>query len=384
MRLLNFFKKETVLCIALLLAAGSAIAVPPDIEYAGYLDYRTLAVLFCLMCVMAGLQKMGLFNMIARKLLCKVNSSGQLVLILVLLCFFFSMLITNDVSLITFVPFTFTVLGLLGEEQKKGLLLPTVAMQTVAANLGSMLTPIGNPQNLYLYGKAGMTIGEFVELMMPYTIFSLLLLGGWCLLQGRGPARNGQVGEKISFPLDPAASLTGKGKELGVYLLLFLLCLSAVAQAVPWEFVLAIVLLAVVLLDRQVFARVDYSLLATFAGFFVFIGNMGRIPAFSRLLQRLIAGNEVFTAIAASQLISNVPAALLLSGFTQDYPGLIVGANLGGLGTLVASMASLISYKYVAKEESGSRGKYILLFTAANVVFLILLIALHLLLSFRG
>ncbi len=382
---IEFLKKETVLCIAILLAAASAFLVPPDGEYVGYIDFRTLAVLFCLMCVMAGPQKLGVFGWTAGWLLGKVKGARSVVLILVLLCFFFSMLITNDVALITFVPFTFTVLGMLGKEAGRKLALPVVAMQTIAANLGSMLTPIGNPQNLYLYGKAGLSLGAFLGLMLPYTVLSFVLLAVWALVQGgrggglsagREPAGKGKI------PTGKDAMEPGKvAGPLAVYGALFFLCLLAVGHILPWQAVFVIVPVAVFFMDRSVLAKVDYSLLLTFAGFFVFIGNMGRVAVFRDFLQRMITGREVYTAIVASQAISNVPAALLLSGFTENYQALIVGTNLGGLGTLIASMASLISYKYVAREEGGRKGEYIKIFTLGNVVFLGALVVLEYLLG---
>lgn len=372
-----FVKKETVLCAALALAAVSAGCVPPDRAYAGYIDFRTLAILFCLMSVMAGLQKIGVFQGIARKLLGSVKSGRSLVLTLVLLCFFSSMLITNDVALITFVPFTFTVLDLLGGEQKKRLLLPVVVMQTIAANLGSMLTPVGNPQNLYLYGKAGLSVSAFLGLMMPYTALSLVLLTGWGLIQGGACPMDFQP-ENVFGREDSGAEKDIKAACLiVVYLILFVLCLLTVGHILPWQAVFFVVFLVMLAADRQVLARVDYSLLLTFAGFFIFIGNVGRMPVFCDFLQNVIAGREIYTSIIASQVISNVPAALLLSGFTDDFAGLVVGTNLGGLGTLIASMASLISYKYVAKEAGGRRGAYILLFTVANVCFLAALVVLN-------
>lgn len=377
---LKFIKKEAVLCVALILAVVSAVVVPPDREYIGYIDFRTLAILFCLMSVMAGLQKLGVFRWIAQGLLGRVRSSGGLVLILMLLCFFSGMLITNDVALITFVPFTFTVLGMMGKERRQRLILPVVAMQTVAANLGSMLTPIGNPQNLYLYGRAGISIGGFLALMLPYAVFSLVLLVVWSLRLG-GMGRREQDfavvelgGQERGLQRSRAVMI-----PLAVYLVLFFLCILAVAHILPWQAVLGIVLAAVLAVDRRILGRVDYSLLLTFAGFFVFIGNVGRISAFRDFLQEIIAGREIYTAIAASQVISNVPAALLLAGFTENYEQLIVGVNLGGLGTLIASMASLISYKYVAKEESGRKGKYILIFTCSSLCFLAALIVFHVL-----
>lgn len=375
-KIIAFWKKETVLCIALLLAVISSFVVRPDSEYLGYIDFRTLAILFCLMSVMAGLQKIGVFQWIAEGLLRKVRSGVQLVLILVLLCFFFSMLITNDVALITFVPFTFTVLQLLGEEAKQRLMIPVVVMQTIAANLGSMLTPIGNPQNLYLYGKSGLSVGEFLLLMLPYTVLSLVLLLAWCGCFGA--ASGGKSGKgKLAIAFDKQTSLQGKEKALAVYLILFVLSLLVVAHIIPYGAVLILVIFAVFLLDKKVLLQVDYSLLLTFVGFFVFIGNMGRIPAFREFLQGIVTGNEVITAIVSSQVISNVPAALLLSGFTTDYSALIVGTNLGGLGTLIASMASLISYKFVAQEKNGKKGAYLLYFTVANICFLAALVILY-------
>jgi len=370
-----FFKKETVLCVSLILAVVSMFIVPPDRSYWGYIDFRTLSILFCLMSVMAGFQKIGVFSRIAGKLLGRVRSGRSLVLTLVLLCFFSSMLITNDVALITFVPFAFIVLRMLGEEQKERLLLPVVVMQTIAANLGSMLTPIGNPQNLYLYGKSGLSIGAFLMLMLPYTALSFALLVGWSMFQGRACSRI----PELEGP--PAQEGAPHGKELArplaSYSAMFLLCLLAVGHILPWQAVLAAVLVLTLVTDRQTLAKVDYSLLLTFAGFFVFIGNVGRIPAFCEFLQNIIAGREICTAVIASQVISNVPAALLLSGFTEDFAGLIIGTNLGGLGTLIASMASLISYKYVAKEAGNRKGNYIMLFTVGNICFLAALVLLN-------
>lgn len=374
----KFCKEEAVLCIALLLAVVSSCIVLPDKEYISYIDFRTLAILFCLMCVMAGLQKIGVFRWIAEGMLKRVKRPIQLVLLLVLLGFVFSMVITNDVALITFVPFTFTMLNLLEERQKKQLLIPIVVMQTVAANLGSMLTPIGNPQNLYLYGKAGLSVGEFVWIMFPYTLFSLLLIlvSCWMIHWMSGDKKS-----SLEITFSGQTSLQGKKAALTVYLLLFVLCLLSVAHVIPYGMMLLVVIGVILGMDRRVLLQVDYSLLLTFVGFFIFIGNMGRIPAFSTFLQGVVGGNEVYTGIAASQVISNVPAALLLSGFTQNYEALLIGVNLGGLGTLIASMASLISYKLLAKEESSRKGAYLKYFTLVNICFLVPLVVLYILLQ---
>lgn len=366
-KLIRFFRQETVLCAAFALAVISMFFVHPDREYVGYVDFRTLAILFCLMGVMAGLQKSGVFRYVAQALLSRVSKALQLALILVLLCFFSSMLVTNDVALITFVPFTLIVLNMVGTEVKGRLLIPVVVLQTIAANLGSMLTPIGNPQNLYLYGKAGLSLGTFVLLMLPYGAVALVVIVIWALAQSK--TCPGAV--RVSF--GEKASLAGNGVRLTVYGVLFALDLLTVARIIPYGAALGVTVISLLLVDRSIFRRVDYSLLLTFVGFFIFIGNIGRLPAFSQMLQQMVSGHEILAGVAASQVISNVPAALLLSGFTEDLPSLIIGVNLGGLGTLIASMASLISYKLIVKEESRIKGAYFRYFTAANVCFLVIL-----------
>ena len=360
-------KQEAVLVIACVLAIASAFVVHPDKQYIHYVDFRTLAILFSLMAVMAGLQKIGLFRCVAEKLLEKVNHIRILVFVLIMLCFFSSMLITNDVALITFVPFTFIVLQIILGEHAEKLVVPIVVMQTVAANLGSMLTPIGNPQNLYLYGKSAMDFGEFILLMLPYTAAAFLMLTVWCLIfpyKGK---------KDFELTLSNNISLDSCKKQLVLYAVLFVLFLLTVVHVVPYGVTLGVVIVVVFLLDRHVLREVDYALLLTFVGFFIFIGNMGRVPAFTEFIQKIIDGNEVLTSVIASQFMSNVPAALLLSGFTNAYELLIIGTNLGGLGTLIASMASLISFKSIGKEYKHLRGKYLLYFTVVNIIFLIVL-----------
>lgn len=375
-KIFRFYKEETVLCAAFALAIVSMFFVHPDKKYIDYVDFRTLAVLFCLMSVMAGLQKSGVFQCVAQALLVRVSKAWQLMLILVLLCFFSSMLVTNDVALITFVPFTLVVLGMVGPEIKKRLLIPIVVLQTSAANMGSMLTPIGNPQNLYLYGKAGLSLGAFVLLMLPYAALALALIAIWSLAQSRTCPGMVQVsfGEK--------ARLAGNRVQLAVYGVLFALDLLTVARIVPYGVTLGVTVLVLIVADRSIFSRVDYNLLLTFVGFFIFTGNIGRLPAFSQVLRQVVSGHEVLAGVAASQVISNVPAALLLSGFTEDLPALIIGVNLGGLGTLIASMASLISYKLIVREESQVKGAYVRYFTAMNVCFLAILLVFTL--TLRG
>ena len=370
----TFIKKEPVLTIALILAVISAFFVKPDIKYLDYIDFRTLGILFSLMAVMAGFKELGVFKFIALEILNHAKNLWHTLLVLVMLCFFFSMLITNDVALITFVPVTLEVLNLLGSKQKSRLLIPIVTMQTIAANLGSMLTPIGNPQNLYLYGKADMELSAFIKLMLPYSLVAFVILLAWCFIKGRFSKNSNTDFTLGSFD---TPSLSANKKALTIYTVLFILCMFTVARLLPWQFLCVIVLITLIFTDKKVISKVDYSLLMTFIAFFIFIGNMGRVESFYKLLVDAITGSETNIAIISSQIISNVPAALLLSGFTDRFPLLIIGTNLGGLGTLIASMASLISFKYVARENDISTAKYLGYFTVWNVIFLIILLIVN-------
>ena len=368
MKIKQFVKQEIVLCVAAILAVLSMFFVPPDAAYIGYIDLRTLAILFSLMTVMAGRRRQGVFDRLGRTLLAQAGSTLQLVLVLVGLCFFGSMVITNDVSLLTFVPFTFVVLSGLAPDARRALTVPVVCMQTIAANLGSMLTPIGNPQNLYLYGKSGMNIAAFISLMLPYTVVSLLLLVLWAGALCRGQAS----ACSCAHLQQPDAAADRKIVLLDAAL--FVVCLLAVIRVLPYGVAFAAVLLCTLFADRSTLRCVDYSLLLTFVAFFIFIGNLGRVQAFSDWLQTILTGREVPVAVLASQVTSNVPAALLLSGFTDKTSALIIGTNLGGLGTLIASMASLISYRQIARELPEEKGRYFKLFTLSNLVFLAILL----------
>ena len=395
-RMKNFIKKETVLSIAILLAVISAFLVLPDRQYLDYIDFRTLGILFSLMAVVAGLRQLGLFDWFAGRLLQRVHGIGAIATVLILLCFFSSMLITNDVSLITFVPFTIVLAHKMPTIITEKWLLRIVVMQTIAANLGSMLTPIGNPQNLYLYGKTEMSVADFIKLMLPYTVVALVLLLGWIVICAWRDRRQAAVDpddrmenqrDKLTAVKNDAGNkqITGNDiqnfqlnwKLIG-YVMLFVFSLLVVSRMIPYGILVGVVLIYLVLYDRRILGKVDYSLLATFVALFIFIGNIGRISVFHDWLQRIITGHEVITSVLASQVMSNVPAAILLSGFTENIQALIIGTNLGGLGTLIASMASLISFKYIAKENATLRGRYFLSFTIANVVFLVVLLMFNL------
>ena len=360
----EFIRNEIVLILSFVLAVISAFFVTPNKGYIEYIDFRTLGLLFCLMAVMAGLNSMGVFKVIAEKMLSKVKSVSGLSLILGLLCFFSSMIITNDVALITFVPFTITALKLSGKMNK---LIWIVTIETVAANLGSMLTPIGNPQNLYLFSAFNMSISEFLVTILPYALLSLILVIISCFLTGKGETKSDSTEEKYTF----------SKLHIGIFVILFLLSLLTVFRVIPYIITIIITLVALLIFNRNVITKVDYSLLFTFVFLFIFIGNLGEIKPISDFLKNIVNGNEVVVGVISSQVFSNVPAAILLSKFTENAKDLLIGVNLGGLGTLIASMASLISFKFVAKEKVNT-GKYILTFTIVNIVFLILNLGLWL------
>ena len=366
---IDFMKAEVVLTVAMCLAVFSVFLVPPSYAYADYMNWHVLSLLLCLMIVMEGLKRLGVFSCVAGILMRKVKSFLQVVVILVFLCFFSSMFITNDVALITFVPFAIEVLRMAGKENK---MIAVIVLQTVAANLGSMLTPIGNPQNLYLYDYAGYSLGQFFGITFPVWGVSLLLLSVSCL----GVAK-GETMDQITFP---AIQYWTKKRMLltGAYSILFLVSILVVADMISYVVALAITIPVVLFADRRTLRSVDYCLLLTFCGFFVFVGNMGNIPSIAVLLESWMQGREFYVALLTSQIISNVPAALLLSGFTTDLKALLLGVNIGGLGTLIASMASLISYKVFAKSYSEKRGKYMLYFTAVNIGYLVVFILMYL------
>ncbi len=357
-KVIEFIKKETVLIISAMLAVFSMFFVPPSLRYIEYIDLKTISLLFCLMTVMAGLREIGVFSALANTLLKKTKNFRTVSLILIMLCFFTSMLVTNDVALITFVPFAIEVVK---KSDKSKFMVPIVVLQTIAANLGSMLTPVGNPQNLYLYSLSGMSLGEFVLLVLPYTAISLVLL----------VIANFTI---KSSAVEYKAEKTEFSPKLTVfYIVLFLVCMLTVANVLEYWVTFAVVTVAMLIINRKLLLKVDYSLLLTFIFFFIFIGNMSNVDAFRNAVSHLLGGREILMSVLSSQVISNVPAAVLLSGFTDNVKDLIVGTNIGGLGTLIASMASLISYKIFAAEMPRQKRKYFWQFTLWNVVFLVVL-----------
>ena len=357
----EFLKKETVLCIAALCAAATMLLVPPDREYLHYIDWRVLCLLLCLMAVVAGFKSLGAFDWLTYQLLRRIKSGRVLGVTLVLLPFFCSMLVTNDVALIVFVPFTLALLESLG---CSGSMIPVIVLQTVAANLGSMATPVGNPQNLYLYAAYSLEAGEFFSVVLPLTLVSLagLTVASLPVLPRALPEQK----------LEEARILSAR--RMGIYAGLFVLCLLTVFRVVPYPVTTAVVVAALFLADKKLLKEIDFMLLLTFVCFFVVSENLGRVEAVREFLQSLLEKSTLLTAVGASQVISNVPAAVLLSAFTEQWRELLAGVNIGGLGTPIASLASLITMKLYLRWPGARVGRFLLVFTAANVAGLVILL----------
>lgn len=356
-----FFEKETVLCIAAVCAALTMFLVPPDQEYLHYIDFRVLCLLLCLMAVVAGLKAIGLFSWLTYQLLHRIHSGRILGVTLVLLPFFCSMFITNDVALIIFIPFTLILLEQLGCAH---CIIPVTVFQTVAANLGSMATPVGNPQNLYLYAFYNMSIGDFFSVTLPLTAVSLIALSAASipLLPRKLPDQK----------LENAAIRSTK--QLLIYLLLFVLCLLTVFRVVPYPVTTAITVAVLFLADRKLLKEIDFMLLLTFVCFFTVSENLGRMDTIRNFLQQLLHSSTLLTAIGTSQVISNVPAAVVLSGFTDQWQQMLAGVNIGGLGTPIASLASLITMKFYMRRPNANITGFLGFFTAVNVIALAVLL----------
>lgn len=364
--MLSFFKKEPVLSIASLAALISCFFVFPSKQYLGYLDIHVLILLFCLMIVVAGLMKTRLFDMISSKILESSDSSRTIALLLTNTTFLSAMLITNDVALITLVPFSAGIF----RKCEKNQLIRLVVLETVAANLGSMITPFGNPQNIYLYLHFKMKLSDFASATLPFGLISLILINASVFLLIKK--------EKITADKTETVKIKDK-KNLVVFCLLFAVCVLTVFKVLPGIVCLIVVAAVCLISDRTLFSKVDYFLLLTFCAFFIFVGNMKNIETVSAFISDFTQGREFIAGVLSSQVISNVPAAMMLSGFTDNAADLLMGTDIGGLGTLVASLASLISYKQYSKTENADMKKYLLCFTVVNVIFLVILAGVYLL-----
>lgn len=358
-----FAKKQTVLCIAVAAMLATCILVPFDRTYLTYFDLRTLATLFCTLAVVAAFSHIHLFEIISKAIVIKLHTLRNAVLGLVLITFFGSMLLANDMALLTFLPLGYFVLNSTGNKQVMAFVF---IMQNIAANLGGMVTPFGNPQNLYLYSYFHINSAEFVRIMLPSFLTASCLILAVCLLVKRTP---------LTLKKDTSYRLPKKRTVL--YSVLFVCSILIVFRIIPCLPGTIAITLALFLLDKKALREVNYPLLATFCAFFVFSGNLARVPAVSSFFSELLPVNTLLFGILSCQFISNVPSAVLLSHFTADYASLLPAVNIGGLGTLIASLASLITFSEYKKHNPEKIRHYLFLFTVVNFSFLLILFLLQ-------
>ncbi len=357
-RIKPFIKKNIVMVIAFAAALITCVFVPVDGEYLGYFDLKTLSCLFCVLAVVCALKNINFFYMLARKVVRFFKTTRMTMLAIVYITFIGSMLIANDMALLTFLPLGYFVLATTHKEQYMAF---TFIMQNVAANLGGMLTPFGNPQNLYLYTKFHIPTGEFITIMAPPFILAIMIITICCLFVKSEPLEI----EDEKIELVPWRTV--------VYMLLFALSIAIVFRSIPYWVGLIIIPIALLFLDRKALKMVDYPLLLTFVFFFIFAGNMARIDVVREFFGGLLEKNTLIFSILSCQFISNVPSAILLSQFTTNYHDLLLGVNIGGAGTLIASLASLITFREYIKHNPGVTMQYIGLFSAVNFGFVIVL-----------
>lgn len=363
----RFIKKNTVMCIALLAAIITSFIVPIDKQYIGYFDYKTLTCLFCVLAVVCALKNINFFYMLARKVVQLFKNARMSVLALVYITFIGSMLIANDMALLTFLPLGYFVLATTKKEKYMAF---TFIMQNIAANLGGMLTPFGNPQNLYLYSKFNIPNLEFMRIMLLPFVLSILLITLCCVIFVKPESLELPDGKVVLNP-----------KKVLLYLALFALSIAIVFRGIPYWIGLIIIPPVLFAADRKALKMVDYGLLFTFVFFFVFAGNMARIDAIRHLFSSLLEKSTLLMSVLSCQFISNVPSAILLSQFTGNYADLLVGVNIGGVGTLIASLASLITFREYVKNNPERTGYYVKMFSVFNFAFLIILVTVMMLIN---
>ena len=359
--IIAFIKKNLVMFIAMLAAIVTCFFVPPDALYWDYFDVKTLTCLFCVLAVVCALKNINFFYMLARKIVQIFRNTRMAILALVYITFIGSMLIANDMALLTFLPLGLFVLTTTGKGKHMAF---TFIMQNIAANLGGMLTPFGNPQNLYLYTKFEIPNLEFMKIMAPPFVLAVVLITLCCIIFIKP--------EPLEMKDEPMTVPTGRTV---LYLLLFTLAIAIVFRGIPYWIGLIVIPAVLLFADRKALGMVDYPLLLTFVFFFIFSGNMARIDGVRRLFSFLLEKSTLLFSVISCQVISNVPSAILLSQFTDNYRELLLGVNIGGVGTLIASLASLITFREYTKQNKGKTGHYVALFSAFNFAFMIILAA---------
>lgn len=356
----RFLHRNTVLCIAIMAAVVTSFIIRPDSSYLGYFDCKTLTCLFCVLAVVMALRDIRFFTYLAQKIVTRFHDLRGCTLALVYVTFLGSMLIANDMALLTFLPLGYYILKSTGQERHMAFVF---VMQNIAANLGGMLTPFGNPQNLYLYSYYNIPTIEFLNIMLPPFLLSVALITLCCLL----------LLPRTELALCEPEDITLSTPRTSLYLILFALAIIIVFRAIPYWLGLIVIPLVLLFADREALAHVDYCLLGTFVAFFIFAGNLGRIEAVRDFIAPLLEAQPLLVSVLSCQFISNVPSAILLSQFTGNYAALLVGVNIGGTGTLVASLASLITYREYCRSNPGQQKTYLRTFALLNVSFLLVL-----------
>lgn len=374
----RFARTHAVLLVSAAVAAATMLAVPPDAAYLGYFDLKTLACLFGILALVGALRNAGVFEATARALVARFSTCRAAIAAIVGITLVLSMIATNDMALVMMLPLCAATLLKAGWERA----LPfAFIMQSLAANLGGMIVPFGNPQNLYLFERFSIPLADFLAVMaLPFAV-SVLLIGACCAAFAKPAPRVPEARPAQGRPQEPPAPVDRR-RALACGALLALV-IASVFRLVPYPVALVAVVAGLLVLDRRALRSVDFGLLLTFACFFVFAGNMARMPAVEEVLSQAMAHNALLASAGASQIISNVPAAVLLSHFTDSYEALLVGVNIGGAGTLVASLASLITFNQyrAVKAAFGRRpeitrqtaGGFVARFTAFNLCFLAVL-----------
>lgn len=356
---ISFIKKNAVLCIAFTAALITSVIVPPDSKYLDYFDLNTLSCLFATLAVICALKNIRFFSILAEKIVALTGNLRASAIAIVYITFIGSMLIANDMALLTFLPLGYFVLHRTDNEKHMAKLF---VLQNIAANLGGMVTPFGNPQNLYLYSYFNIPTGEFMKIMFPPFALAVTMITLCCFLF-----------PKTKLHLSSFDHKRLSVKRTAYYLALFAVSIIIVFRVIPYYIGLPIVFFGILFSDVTALKKVDYALLFTFVFFFIFAGNMARIDAVNDLLSYLLSKNTLIFSVISCQFISNVPSAVLLSHFTTDYRSLLMGVNIGGTGTLIASLASLITFKNYVSFNPGSAGRFIKVFTIFNFAFLVIL-----------
>jgi len=351
----EFVKKEIVLIIAIVLALGSSLIAKPQISY---IDFKVLILLFNLMIVVAAFKDLNVLDSIAISLLKKCNTYKSVSFALVFITFISSMVVTNDVALITFVPLSIVI-----AKKANISVLKIVVFQTLAANLGSSFTPMGNPQNLFIYSFYNLSPIDFFKITLPILVLSIIFLVLLILKD-----------KKINLNIELEDVNIKNKRDVVLFSILFIVILLSVFHIVDYKLTFIITIITVLLLNKSLFKEVDYSLLITFIGFFIFVGNISTLEVVRNFMEGVLNSKEstYLSGILASQVISNVPATMLLSGFTSNFRELLLGVNIGGMGTLIASLASVISYKLYLGEFKEEGNTYFKTFTVYNIIGLIL------------